>query len=956
MKKMKSKLSLVLMLALLIGLFGNVSPASAATVLKSSWSFKTASGITLQVGDTIYMKKNEFQDFNLYKSGKEIKEKDSIYEITWSSSDEDVIWINAKTGKSRADRFATMKEETGEAVITAKIRNKNTTAVAYRKFNVAVGKKKPEPTATTAPTPTTAVTPTLAPTATPTPTLAPEVQNAAYIILNFKDDVDVSQSLLLNQSYSLEALVYDEDDKLLDQKEVPMYFAYFSDKDGLVFDGATFKAEKEGEYTITVGAYETEKEAKAAKSPEDALLTAQLKDVIVAAPEGPAFTDVQQTLLNTVRLTLNSPEYAKALAEKTSLLKVRCVLKQYTYTVPVKSITVDKEDEYSVIVEMRSRFKAENEYLFTYEGYSNIEASMIGSGTEPAQIELIGGLVEMQEFYPMEVKVYSDMGVDITDVTYDNISFTSLNQDYTSFAYQLSGNRLWFATDGEVAVIEASLDLGYDNKGNRLPVLTSVAEFISIPEIEPVYTEATQFVLATSEAAANPERLVYSNKEVLLCLDDYGLYPVAAFTYFDADGNESTQYIARGKDTTGGKYTYTYYSEDESLLLVSKTGGGLIPLKTGRTMISIIRHSGTSINDDDGEVAAKIPVTIAPERALDKFSITQQSNVKLSATGSQAADEFISMKLLAYDQLGDPVDASYTFTVMEPKNVSFESLFNYSISDGTLKIWEGAGLSDYVPKNITKSFIITMTASFNKVQKQQSFQIVVKNTTESKVNQAELYVTNPKIDLVLNRQDMNSYTSTIQVRSIDSNGYFIRLEKLKLVSSLSQASKVDGEYSVLITNALDDSAKVDSFMIEHKGTALVIKPLTIQDNLITKAENAVYKIALYRGNGKDAVPCGAKTLEICDSTTKITVTQNKFSITNDSIETVKDTLTFRRGATDVSKYVTIKSMDYTRLDSYLVVRELYVLIDAKEMSENWNGGQYTVVTIPLETPFAYTID
>ena len=947
MKQMKKKLSLVLVLALLIGSFGNVVMAGAAS--NSSWSVRTKSGKTLNVNsnatkaDTIYLQKNEFQDFNIHKSGKEIKQGDSVYQITWSSSDENVIWIDKANGKARADKLKKMDSDTGEAVITAKIENKNTGAKTYRRFNVAVGTEEPEPTKAVTATPS------------PIPTQAPGLDEVAYITLQFKDKVDLEQSLVLNQTYVLETTAYDTADKKVNEKDISLYYAYFSDKEGIEFNGAEFKATKEGEYTITVGAYRTEKEAKAATSADKALFSAQIKELVFATPDTPVFTDIQQTKVDIVRLTLNSADYAKTLTEKTDLLKVKCITKNYTYTVPVKTITLDKEDKYSVIVEMRSRFKEETEYQFTYTGYSNAEASLIGSDTVPAYIELVGGLVEMQEYYQLEVKVFSGMGVDITDETYYNIRFEALDQDLMDFSYHLSGDRIWFADEGKTALIEATLDLGYDNKGNKIPDLTSVAEFISIPEIEPVYTEATQFALATHDNATAPEKLVYSNKNLVLCLDDKEMYPVAAFTYFDDNRAESTQYIALGKDTTGNTCTYTYHSADTSILLVSKSSGGLVPIRTGSTAILVMQHTEYPIDENKGEVIATIPITIAPERALDAFSIAQQSAVKLSATGSQKADEYITIKLQAYDQQRDPVNADYSFSLKEPKDASFNSLFNYSISDGVLKIWEGSGLSSYVPKNTTKNFIVTITASYNNVQKQQSFQILVKNTTESKVSSSELFVTNPRIDLTLDRQDMSSYTTSIQVRSIDNNGYFVRLENLKLISNISEASKTNGEYSVLITNALDDTAKVDNLVIEHKGTALEIKTLTIKDNLISKAESAIYKITLLRGNGTDAIPIGAKSFEVCDTSSKIIVTQTKYDILSDDTSSVKDTLTFRRGAVDISKYVTIQSMKYDRVDSFLVVRELYVYIDAKEMNEAWPSGQYTIATITLENPLTYTI-
>ena len=54
-EKMKNlrKISLVLVLALIVGTFGNVLPASAAKEVKSSWSFKTTSGKTVGVPNGI---------------------------------------------------------------------------------------------------------------------------------------------------------------------------------------------------------------------------------------------------------------------------------------------------------------------------------------------------------------------------------------------------------------------------------------------------------------------------------------------------------------------------------------------------------------------------------------------------------------------------------------------------------------------------------------------------------------------------------------------------------------------------------------------------------------------------------------------------------------------------------------------------------------------------------------
>ena len=138
MKKTFRKISLLVVLVIVVGMFANVTYAQAASV----WSFICGSGKKIEVNDTITLQKNEYQDLNLYKSGKEIKLNDSTYKITWSSSNPDVVWINASTGKLRADRLKKMTADTGTAKITATIKNLKTGAVAKRGFTINVIKEK----------------------------------------------------------------------------------------------------------------------------------------------------------------------------------------------------------------------------------------------------------------------------------------------------------------------------------------------------------------------------------------------------------------------------------------------------------------------------------------------------------------------------------------------------------------------------------------------------------------------------------------------------------------------------------------------------------------------------------------------------------------------------------------------------------------------------------------------
>lgn len=953
MKQMKKKLSLVLIMALILGIFGNVATASAATT-KSSWSVKTKSGIVLEVASkaakagTIYMDKNEFQDFNLYKSGKEIKQTDSGYEVTWSSDDEEVIWIDKTNGKARADKFGDMESESGNAVITARIKNRTTKAVTYRRFNVVVGEEEPTPSKA----PTATPTPTKAPTATPTPTATP-IPEAASITLRFGDKTDPTQTLEPNYSYTLETLVYDTENNLILPENLKLYFKYFSDKDGISFEGNTFKAIKEGEYTITVGAYKTEAEAKAATSANNALLTAELKNLVVQAG-GPVIVNIQQMTLRTVKLTLNTADYAKKLAADSNLLKVKCNYQGYTFTMPVNTVTQYTEDPCSVLVTMRSKLTADYEYDFYYDGYENFGAVLIGSDTEPAFITLIGGPVETQDYYPFEVKVYSDTGVDITDVAYYNFRFKALDNNMMNFSYQLSNDRIWFISEGKSAVIEATLDRGYDSKGNKIPDLTSVAQFFSVPKAKPIYIDADKFAHTDKQSLLVPEKLTYTAAPQVICLDDMDQYIAASFPYIDEKKKESTQYIVSGRDTTGSTYTYTYWSADTTTLLVNRTDGGLIPVQTGSTVVYIYRHTELPATERNGEVIAVIPVTVAPKRALTTFELLKQSSVSLSTTGNTSGDESITIELLALDQQKDPVDASYTFSVLDPAGAVFSNLFNYSINDGVLKIWEGAGLNSLVEKDRPKSIIVTITASYDNVQKQKNFQVFVTNTKEATVHASELFITNSRVDLKLDQPNESFYTSEIQVRSVDRNGYFIRLENLKRINSISEASKANGEYSVMITNATDDS-NAGKLIVESTEKGLKVKHVNISGDAVGKSDTGVYKVSLYRGNGSDAVPVSIKTLEVVDTSATVSVEQKKFSVLSPDAGFVKGALTFTRGGKDITEFVTLTGMHSVRSDNILVVFELYANINVQEQNDAWREGLHTSVTIPLKNPLQFTI-
>lgn len=916
MKSIKKQLSLFLVLALILGTFGNLTFASAAT--KSSWYFKTSSGQTIEVGEYINMQKQEFQDFNIYKSGKEIKTNDATRKITWSSDNPDVVWIDSKNGKARADKYNKMTEEYGEAVITAKIHNKTTGAVTYRRFKVSVG-------TTTA--------------------------SVDHISLVFKDGTDSSQTLKMDRNYELETLVYDTELEVITAEDASLYFAYFCDKTGIIITGSTITPVQAGEYTITVGAFETEEAAKAASSVKDAVFTDTLN--LVVEDNGPQITSIRQVTLDSVAITFNKPEYAKALTADSRLLTVAYDFYGYPQLVDFHELLIDDEDPSTVLVSLYSGLTEGLTYTFTYKGTETISAAITGSGTKPAQIMLQSEQVQIERDYYFEVKILNDKGVDITNLSSYTCTFESLDPE-TAQQYIMDGNSLYFFTAGQVAVIKASLDLGYDEYGNQIPPLTHTARFVSIPQIKPIIGSCNGFALAAPGVKASS--LTYDTALKTICAGEFDMYSVyATFPYIDEERETHTHYIANGIDTADTiEYArYTYKSSNPNVLEVNETTGMLFPFAKGAASIYIFDNA-----DENKKLVGTMNISVADERALTSLALTNQSSGKLSATGNTDGDEYVTVKLTAKDQLGTTIkssDITYTYTIKEPADSNFDALFSHEFdpNTGILKIWEGALLDDVVTtKSPVRRFSIYVTATYKDQERSQKFDITVKNVTN--VAEADtvqkLVISNTSIDLKLNKDSLDDYKSVLQVVTTDKSGYFIRRESVQLVSSANTALKGAGDYSLVILYK-NTSVTENIIGIENTDGTVTLNPLTVLGNEIVKTKNlGTYSVRLYKGNGTKAEPKSNATIVLSDSTPPITVSVKTKNITDTDPETIKNAITVKRGDTDISAYVDrVIPMNERMVNTTYQIPEMILYIQVKEFNPNWSSdsenGYYTEVTL-----------
>lgn len=151
MRKFMKRISLLTVLMVAVSLLISAVPAQAAGTLLISpaptkksvkWAFSTSNGKKkASVDGTITMEKGEYQDMNLYRNSKQIKESDVTYKVSWYSSDKNVVYIDKASGRMKADKFGKMTTDSGTAKITAVIKNKQTGTMTKKSFTVQVVSK-----------------------------------------------------------------------------------------------------------------------------------------------------------------------------------------------------------------------------------------------------------------------------------------------------------------------------------------------------------------------------------------------------------------------------------------------------------------------------------------------------------------------------------------------------------------------------------------------------------------------------------------------------------------------------------------------------------------------------------------------------------------------------------------------------------------------------------------------
>ena len=572
MRKLTKKISMLMVLAMLVGLFSGVVSASAA----SAWSFKSGK-YDVAVGGEINMQKDEFADFDLLKDGK----APEGYTVAWASSDEDVVWVNAESGKLRADKFG--KAEDGDkAVISATFTNETTGKSATRSFTIVVG----------------------------------EVEVPDYKI----QIEDIAVELGAEVKFAPVVMLGEEVVKFATHKS---YNGYFLDGKAIT---NPWTPEEAGEYTVTVAQF-------AAKADVADLAKAVRKiDVKVVVELDAATMTAKQTALNVVELTFNDAAWA---AKAASEIKVAQVIDGVDIAELVKKA---EAKDAVVTVTLFNNLAANATYKFAYG--EDCVASVVGANSDPYSIKVVSKKVAANTLGQAEIKVYNSVGIDVTT---DALKYAAeFSADENTFCDVQADGSIYFFEVGKTVVVKAKFDMGWDSEGNELKDLEAVGEYTSVDAV--TYSKPNGYALSNG-TKANKDLTYATSLKISLSDEDYALVAKYEEAPFNADVVTKYIAAGSDEHGNNAAYTYKSTNESVLLVnsatgefLPCKEGYASVYIKKGDTVIgsvSVKVDGARKLNTFTASIADKKLATAIEDStqiavtANDQFG-TAYANVKYS--------------------------------------------------------------------------------------------------------------------------------------------------------------------------------------------------------------------------------------------------------------------------------------------------------------------------------------
>ena len=904
MRKLSKKISMLMVLAMLVSLFSGIVSASAA----SAWSFKSAK-YDVDVNETIEMEKNEYADFDLFKNDA----APTGYTVKWASNNPDAVWVNAKTGQLRADKFGTA-DLGDKATISATFTNTATKKSATRSFVIVVAEK------------------------------------AAYTLTTKVGEAVLgAEALTVGTEYALTSTV------TADGKAVDATVAYTVD--GVAVTALKFDAA--GEYTVVATATVGGK------------VVATVKTAVVAAKANTAIVSAKQTSLTKALLVLGSETAAKAAADDKSVA-VTFVAENSTYDIDalVKSVSVDANNKSAVVVEMYDQFVPKFTYKFTIGTESKSFVAVTANEEDIASISVVTWNKYIAENYnDLKVQVFNAQGIEITDSKEVQeyldyyLSWEVVDSDA---GVDILNNQLQFFEANKSVVVKAILNMGYNDDGTEKVDLTAVGKLVSVAKSAD--KPAVGFIIKDGVTFGDAGHWDnnYKLDTIELIADEMPGQLIAKYVESEEKfgwAQNHDRFVIGGEDNgLDPKVGYTYRSSNEEVCFVDAETGTVYPSKAGTAKLYVINPDGAAI----GSVSVKVYA----DQALKNFTASL-SKEKLSVDTIDEADS-ITLTVNAKDQLGRPYRFNDADVTADWQNIDFEWELSEDF-DGALTVSDPVKSNDDYKFTITvdagaiedKSAKSTIIISVWDADDDEKAKVITRKLTFSlkDVNQSEsgkvYLVSNDKsIDTKLNQWGAGAYEVDLAAELRDNNSYF--LDKLTYtMKNNGVASTVTGDYTLVVTknNTTVDADEYAAF-IGAKFT-----PVINEDGEVKKVSNGTYRFKLYVGTGNGTKLVDTLTVSVKDTTEKFTVARkatNLASYHNDiTTDNLKDYLElYRDGAVyDNWKYsvanIEINDAKSVNGESIYIQEVTYKLSAFNEYFayQSWSRAEFEYITVPVNMKF-----
>lgn len=480
----------------------------------------------------------------------------------------------------------------------------------------------------------------------------------------------------------------------------------------------------------------------------------------------------------------------------------------------VKSIEFSADGK-EVTLNLYENLKDEKEYIVTDGKMSYNFTAHIG---QPVSLKILTTQVTAERETPIVYALYDSYGIDVLDAYPGTVEYDCKITN----GYLTDQNKIFMKTVGDTGII----NLTYTNKEDSKLVLKDTATVVCVVANA---AEDTNFTLTTSEKA--PDYGVASYKDNHKVASDSNYY--AHFRALDEDKNEI-------------KYdTVSFESSDPDTLLINNESNGIAKVtavKSGSVRIIVTATNGKQ------EYTYTYEVTVAEPAYLKNVKLDQNTLVlsKRYVTGYMG---YINVE--ATDQYGDDFalnDESVQITGTNAYAVKYDEINDRIIVDPSLM---AAG---------TYSYTVTMTVGTHKAM--TGFNVVVQTPPENGAVTYKIDMDQPVVDMALkgNEKDIaNAKTVNIRLAQYKGGMFY---DYVYIQSATIR--KGDLYYTTDLTK--NGTAAAGSIV---SGTTIPVTTVSLNKNIVTKAQTGVYAIELkfYAGSNTTGLSTVNGYLEVTDSQT-----------------------------------------------------------------------------------------